>query len=103
MKVFVVQRKLCYNGQMESQYYIPKVGNKGGRATTKNMYAFRYSKYDVLSTNHIKKKKTGIEGNNTLSVCKSCLDLNAQLPASIGYTYKSQKKDWRILTNKIQL
>ena len=65
---FFMQESIRCGDYMESQYYNPKAGLKGGRLLTKDICAICYEAEDVVSINVIG-ASCNIGGKNTLPVC----------------------------------
>ena len=76
---------------IESQYYNPKLGVKGGRIVTKDICAVCYEDDDIVSEVEIRKKRN-IGGKNPLLVCRYCFDKDFEIPCSGGRTNEKEKK-----------
>lgn len=93
MKDFLIQRKLHCNDQMKSQYYMPKVVNKGVRINTNIFCDLCYSKYDYVFINNIKNKKPDLGGHNHLPVCKAYFNYKINILTSGEYLNNKQNKE----------
>ena len=87
---------------IESQYYNPNTGLKGGRILTTDICAICYGADDIVSADEIRKNRD-IGGKNPLLVCRYCFDKNIEIPCSGGRTNMKEKKDQAQGTKKRQL
>ena len=87
---------------IESQYYNPATGLKGGRIVTNDVCAICYDADNIVSADEIRKKRD-IGGKNPLLVCRYCFDKNIEIPCSGGRTNMKQKKDQAQSTKRKQL
>lgn len=87
---------------IESQYYNPNAGLKGGRILTEDRCAICYTAEDIVSADEIRKKRD-LGGKNPLLVCQYCFDKNFEIPCSGGRTNMKEKKDQANQTKKRQL
>ena len=58
---------------IESEYYNPNTGTKGGRIVTEAICAIWYIKDDLVMPNKIRKAKD-IGGKNPLIICRGCFE-----------------------------
>ena len=81
-KFFARQSLLC-GSPIESDYYNPQTGTKGGRIVTKDICALCYVSDDLVAPNEIK-KTVNIGGKIPLTICRGCLDSGVDPPCSAG-------------------
>ena len=82
MKLLFNQRKLrCYE-PVESMYYCAGTDadqRRGNRVVTKDVCCLCYVGADIAPPDEVKRRqKSAVQ--NPLPVCRSCLDLNVQVP-----------------------
>ena len=82
MKLLFNQRKLrCYD-PVESMYYCAGTvadQRRGNRVVTKDVCCLCYVGTDIAPPDEVKRRqKSAVQ--NPLPVCRSCLDLNVQVP-----------------------
>ena len=99
---FFVKMQLRCGDYIESQYYNPAAGLKGGRILTPDICAICYDKDDIVSADEIRKEKN-IGGKNPLLICRYCFDKNIEGPCSGGRNNVKQKKDQAKSAKKRQL
>ena len=87
---FFVKRQLRCGDFIESQYYNPTTGVKGGRILTVDICAICYNKDDMVKVDEIRKKRD-VGGKNPLLVCRYCFDQNFEIPCSGGRVNTKQK------------
>ena len=78
---FYSRRALLCGHPIESEYYNPATGTKGGRIVTKDICAVCYIADDLVTPNEIRKLKD-LGGKTPLTICRGCLDSGVVLPCS---------------------
>jgi len=99
---FYVKTALHCGEYIESQYYNPATGLKGGRIVMDDICAICYDADNIVSADEIRKKRD-IGGKNPLLVCRYCFDKNIGIPFSGGRTNMKQKKGQAQSTKRKQL
>ena len=97
-----VRRAVTCGDYIESQYYNPTTGLKGGRILTLDICAICYDTEDIVSADEIRKVRD-MGGKNPLLVCRYCFDKGIEIPSSGGRTNMKEKKDQTKRTKKRQL
>eukprot|EP00584_Thalassiosira_punctigera_P026734 CAMPEP_0172577586 /NCGR_PEP_ID=MMETSP1067-20121228/138304_1 /TAXON_ID=265564 ORGANISM="Thalassiosira punctigera, Strain Tpunct2005C2" /NCGR_SAMPLE_ID=MMETSP1067 /ASSEMBLY_ACC=CAM_ASM_000444 /LENGTH=219 /DNA_ID=CAMNT_0013370275 /DNA_START=830 /DNA_END=1490 /DNA_ORIENTATION=+ len=89
---FFVKRQLRCGDYVESTYYNPATGLKGGRIVTEDVCAICYGNADIVSSEEIRKERN-IGGKNPLLICRLCFESNVDIPCSGGRTNMKQKSE----------
>ena len=89
---FFVKRQLTCGDYIESQYYNPTTGLKGGRILTPDICAICYDMDEIVSVDEIRREKN-IGGKNPLLICRYCFDKNIEVPCSGGRTNVKQNSE----------
>lgn len=80
-KKFYSRRAIRCGDPIESYYYNPNTGTKGGRIVTKNICAVCYVDDDLIAPNQIKQLRD-VGGKTPLMMCKACVDSGIDVPCS---------------------
>ena len=80
---FFARQSLVCGSPIESDYYNPQTGTKGGRIVTKDICALCYVSDDLVSPNEIMKTRD-IGGKVPLTICRGCYDSGVEPPCSAG-------------------
>ena len=87
---FYLRTAIQCGNYIESRYYNPSIGLKGGRIVTEDICAIRYDKDDILSSDFLQKhRETG--GKNPVPICRFCFDNKLPVPTS-GSQVNQQEK-----------
>ena len=87
-----MKRQLRCGDYVESAYYNPNTGLKGGRIVTEDVYTICCDNADIVSIEEIRKERN-IGGKNPLLICRLCFDSNVDIPCSGGRTNMKQKNE----------
>ncbi len=74
---------------IESEYYNPSMGTKGGRIVTKDICAIFYIADDLVAPSEIRKVKD-VSGKTPLTMCRGCFDSGVEPPCSVKRTNAKQ-------------
>jgi hypothetical protein len=99
---FFVKRQLRCGDYVESTYYNPATGLKGGRIVTEDVCAICYGNADIVSSEEIRKERN-IGGKNPLLICRLCFESNVNIPCSGGRTNMKQKSEQNQAKKRKQL
>ena len=88
---FYAMHHLRCGDYVESQYYMPDTGTKGGRIVTANCCSICFSHDSILSVCEIRNNRN-LGGNIHLVVCRHCFDSNFEIPTSGGRANMKHKK-----------
>jgi len=86
-----VKRQIRCGDFIESQYYNPSSGVKGGRIVTKDICAICYETEEIVQIDEIRKKRD-VGGKNPLLICRHCFNKNFEIPCSGGRVNVKQKE-----------
>ena len=89
---FYVRRQLRCGDWIESAYYNPTAGLRGGRIVTEDICAICFGNDDIVSVEEIKRKRN-IGGKRPLLICRHCFESNVEIPCSGGLVSTKEKKD----------
>mmetsp|Transcript_5035 Transcript_5035/g.10735 ORF Transcript_5035/g.10735 Transcript_5035/m.10735 type:complete len:239 (+) Transcript_5035:248-964(+) len=87
---FLMRRALNCGDYIETQYYTPSSGLKGGRIRTEDICAICYGEDEIVSADVIRKEKD-TKGRNPLPICRFCFDNNTELPVTGGRVNMMEK------------
>ncbi len=99
---FYVKRQLRCGDYVESHYYNPTTGLKGGRIVTEDVCTICFGNTDMVPVEEIRRERN-VGGKNPLLVCRYCFDSNIEIPCSGGRTNFKKKKDQQQSTKRKQL
>ena len=102
-KDFLMKASLRCNDNVESTYYMPSDGVRGGRINTEDVCSLCYNNTDLMELEAIMTSGRELNGKNPLPVCKDCFDLKVKLPTSGGRSNRVQQSAQEKSTKKRRL
>lgn len=86
---------------IESTYYNPNSGTKGGRIVTEDICAVCYATGDLVTPDEMK-RSLDLGGKTPLTICRCCLESGVEPPCSGGRTNVRQATEQAKATKKRQ-
>ena len=99
---FYARRALMCGHQIESTYYNPNTGTKGGRIVTELICALCYVNDDLVTPNELM-KSLNLSVKDPLTICRGCFESGIKPPSSGGRTNARQAAQQNKVTKKRKL
>mmetsp|Transcript_38199 Transcript_38199/g.62502 ORF Transcript_38199/g.62502 Transcript_38199/m.62502 type:complete len:137 (-) Transcript_38199:7-417(-) len=96
---FYARRALMCGHQIESTYYNPNTGTKGGRIITEGICALCYVNDDLVTPNELM-KSLNLSRKAPLTICRGCFESGIEPPSSGGRTNVRQAAQQNKVTKK---
>ena len=84
VEAFLIKQQHRCEEYVESWYYYPVTGLRGGRIKTKENFAVCYDENDLMQHSEIERSSRYTGGEIPLPVCTGCFNLGVKLPTSGG-------------------